>query len=211
MILYFESIVWEPMAASFVVRCLSSADLDEVLSVHLELFEVKYSRRTIESFLGPTYLSLVLVDATEASQKIMGVSVSTRSWYSMCSNQTTAYLSTFGILPEYQRHGLGTYLFCLTCHILRSFYRTRELSLHMLRSKLSNYEFYTKLGLTAVRVIPQYYNIDGTEYDALAMSTDLVGILDEQNRSDISLSSDLTTLRNMRRIVRFWHPLFCNP
>jgi ribosomal protein S18 acetylase RimI-like enzyme len=199
------------MAASFLVRRLSAADVEEVLTVHLELFEVKYSRATIESFLGASYFSLGLVDVADATQRLVGVSVSHRKWLSICSDQTISYLTTFGILPEYQRRGLGTYLFCLTCHILRSFYRSREISLHMLRTKKSNYEFYTKLGLSAVRVIPNYYNFDGTGRDAITMSTNLIDVLDEPHRPDISVAPDLILLLNTRRVVRFWYPIFSNP
>jgi ribosomal protein S18 acetylase RimI-like enzyme len=194
------------------VRLLTGEDVNEVYAVHLLLFQVKYSRQTIESFLVHKYLSLILVDVTDGShEKIVGVSISFREWVSMCSTQRRAYLSTFGILPEYRNQGLGTYLFGLTCHILRVHYCVGELSLHMLQSNVVSYKFYERLGMHATRVLPEYYNFDNSTHTAVYMRRELIRLANEVARPDISHGPDIDQMLRQKEHIWFLAQLICEP
>jgi ribosomal protein S18 acetylase RimI-like enzyme len=201
------------MSKSFVVRLLTSADIQEVLEVHLLLFEVKYSRHTIESFLRDKYLALVMVDVSDRSkEKIIGVSVTSREWISLCSTEKRGYLSTFGILPEWRRNGLGTYLFRLTCHILRFHYNVEEIALHMLQSNRSSYGFYQSVGMNATLILPEYYNFDDSKHTAVYMRRELVCIESEDcERQDIIVSPEINHLLSKKQNVWFFYPLIFEP
>jgi ribosomal protein S18 acetylase RimI-like enzyme len=189
------------MSQTFLARLMRRADVDEVLAVHLSLFEVKYSRSTIEQFLTSTYLSLVLVHVDNATETIVGVSVSSREWIAICNRQRRAYLSTFGILPDFQRRGLGAHLFRLTCDILRMHFTVSEIRLHMLKGKQGTYDFYIAQQLVAIGVLKDYYSLGEGFHDAILMARDLRFIPKIEPRDDVAILPELVELLNTTQWV----------
>lgn len=197
-------------AMSFLVRLMTNADIDEVWRLHLDLFEVKYDRRTIQSFMRPDYFALLLVD-TDKDSEIIGVSVSQRMWVSRCSGERVCYLSTFGIKREYQRCGLGSFLFRLTCNLLRTHYGVIRMSLHMLASNRGVYDFYEKLGMSAWKLLPGYYHFDSTPRDSIVMCAPLDTIRNENRRDDIIVPLEIEDLLLTRDHVHFYSSWFRAP
>jgi ribosomal protein S18 acetylase RimI-like enzyme len=185
----------------FVARRMRHADLEKVLAFHLLLFEVKYSRRTIERFLGPDHLALVLVHVDGQSEVIIGVSTSRRKWVSACTRLRTAYLTTFAILPDFQRRGLGAHLFRLTCDILRTYYTVFEIRLHMVKGKKPTYDFYIAQRLVAVNVVKNYYSFDGG-HDAVEMAAPLDMVPRIGARPDVTVLPELMELLGSKQ--RLW-------
>jgi ribosomal protein S18 acetylase RimI-like enzyme len=192
----------------FMVRLMRRSDLDEVLSIHRDLFEVKYTRSIIESFLSGRHLSLVLLHVTSQAETLIGISVTSRSWVSICSKERTAYLATFGIHPPYQRRGLGAYLFKLTCRLLSVHFSIKDLSLHMLKSKTSTYQFYSAMGMTASSVLRDYYSFDDARHDAILMVTQIAAAGVE--RPDVQLYPEIDAMLAAPQKVWLFAPLCCH-
>jgi ribosomal protein S18 acetylase RimI-like enzyme len=191
----------------FMVRLMRRSDIDEVLSIHLSLFEVRYNRSDIVSFLSGNYLSLVLVRVADQTETLVGVSTAIRHWVSICSKQRTASLSTFGILAPYQRRGLGAYMFRLTCRILLVHFGVQDLSLHMLKSKAPTYQFYIAMGMVASSVIRNYYDFDKGQHDALFMVKQLTA--DAVERPDVQLYPEIDAMLAGPQKVWLFAPWFC--
>jgi ribosomal protein S18 acetylase RimI-like enzyme len=198
-------------SARFVARRMLRSDVNEVLALHLLLFEVKYTRQTIKTFLAPDHLSLLLVRVDVPRELIVGVSTSIRAWASVCSRQRNAHLSTFGILPAFQRRGLGAYLFRLTCDILRTHYSVCEIRLHMLRAKQPTYDFYVAQRLVAVGVIKNYYTFDGGHHDAIVMANEIDCIPRLVPRADVNVAPELAELLETKQCVSPFAQLFATP
>lgn len=191
----------------FFVRQMTAADVDESLEVHLQLFEVKYTRNTILSQLQPQYISLLLFHG----DKIIGVAVGERRWVSWCSTERILYLATFGILPEYRRQGLGRYLFLLMCQIAREHYAVTIIKLHMLRGNTNTYDFYTHLGMKCAMILPEYYHFDETAHDGLLMQSPLKALPEWSSREDVEVSNDIAALMKTRQPLHWYSPIFCCP
>jgi ribosomal protein S18 acetylase RimI-like enzyme len=186
------------------------SDIDEVLALHASLFEVKYPRAVIESFVSAPHLSLLLIHVANQTETLIGVSVSSRRWVSLCSKQRTAYLSTFGIRQSSQRRGLGSYLFRLTCRVLFQRFSIQDLSLHMLRSKRSTYEFYNAIGMTASAVVPRYYVLDDKHHDALFMVKQFTAAdLEVPERRDVQVYPEIEAMLAEPQEVWLLAPWFC--
>ena len=54
------------------------SDLEEVESIHIQLFPLRYSKSVFQNFLESDFLSLVLVGIKDDKTKIIGVSTSHR-------------------------------------------------------------------------------------------------------------------------------------
>jgi ribosomal protein S18 acetylase RimI-like enzyme len=199
------------MTHPFLVRLMRRSDIDELVGCHGAILEVCYQRATIESFLRGDHLSLLIVFVDGAREAIIGFSVSSRQWMSACSTQRTAYLSTFGILPEFQRRGLGAYLFRLTCHVLQAHYQVYDIHLHMLKEKRSTYDFYIAQRMVAVSVLRQYYTFDGKKHDAVFMSRELACVPREERRPDIVLLPEIEELLTATQKLCPFAQLFCTP
>ena len=191
----------------FFVRQLTPADVDESLQVHRQLFEVKYSRDTIESHLRPEFVSLLLFH----EDRIVGVAVAERRWVSFCSTERIMYLATFGILPEYRRRGLGRYLFLMMCRIGQVHYGVKLIKLHMLRTNTVTYDFYTHIGMKCTMVLPGYYHLEMGNMDALVMQSPISALPKWEAREDVQLSNDLVVLMETKQAVRWYSPIFCCP
>jgi ribosomal protein S18 acetylase RimI-like enzyme len=199
------------MTQPFLVRLMRQSDVDEVLGCHGAVLEVCYSRPVIESFLRSHYLTLVLVFVDGGAEAIVGFSVAHREWVSACSTQRTAYLSTFGILPEFQRRGLGAFLFRLTCRVLRAHYGVRDIRLHMLKDKRATYAFYVAQQMAAVRVLREYYSFLGKRHDAVLMRAELAAVPREPARPDVALLPEIAELLATRQRLCPLAQLFCAP
>lgn len=189
---------------------MTQADIDEVWKLHLDLFEVKYERKTISSFLNKSYLCLLLVDARNNSE-IVGVSVSERRWVAYCSSERVCYLATFGIRKDLQRTGLGSFLFRLTCHIQRKHFGVTRMSLNMLQTNQGVYRFYESVGMIAQKILPNYYTFDGQKHDSVVMSAELMTIQEEKRRDDISVPLEIEDILLTHDQVYFFSPLLRAP
>jgi ribosomal protein S18 acetylase RimI-like enzyme len=195
----------------FMVRLMRRSDIDEVLSIHLSLFEVKYSRPLITSFLSAPHLSLVLVHVADQVETVVGISVATRRWVSLCSKQRTAYLSSFAIQPKYQRRGLGTFLFRLTCRVLLVHFGIQEMTLHMLKSKTPTYEFYRAMGMSASGIIRNDYLIGEEKHDAMFMAMQLAGAaVKPAERPDMQIYPEIDAMLAAQQKVWLLAPWFCH-
>jgi ribosomal protein S18 acetylase RimI-like enzyme len=198
------------MTQPFLVRLVRPSDVEELLGCHGATLEVCYSRKTVESFLGAGYLTLVVVFIDGGVEAIIGFSVARRQWVSACSTARTSYLSTFGILPEFQRRGLGAYLFRLSCHILRAYYGVHDINLHMLKDKRSTYDFYIAQQLIAVRVMREYYSFDVKKHDAVLMNRDLASVPTEEERPDVAVLPEVGELLATKQKLWPLAQLFCS-
>ncbi|OHT04210.1 acetyltransferase, GNAT family protein [Tritrichomonas foetus] len=195
---------------NYQVRLMKYEDIDEVEKIHIILFPVRYQRKVFEEYLKPNYLALLLTIHEEGAEKIIGVSMSSRSWVSKFSYVKKSYLGTFGVIPEYQKKGLGSFLLRLTCRILGNYYQCSSMSLHMLRKDKEVYNFYTKNGLNPIQVLEKYYSFSEPREDALLMSCDLNKI-DFIERDDILPSSEVKELLTGKQVIGYFAPWFSWP
>lgn len=179
----------------YKIRLLTEDDLEEALQLHLLLFPVKYSMKTMQNFLQPSHLALVLTIQEGKKERIIGVSVSTRSWISFFSTYKDSYLSTFGIHPDFQHTHLGSDLLNITSKILKDHFNCLTLHLHMQKINNVAYNFYVHLGFTAVSLIPGHYSLgDGPVSDAVYMSLDLNKFNYPKSMNQISLTTEVSEL-----------------
>lgn len=185
------------MEKIFTIRLIRSEDLEELLALHHLLFPVKYSMKTMNSFLKEHYLSLVLTVKEENKEKIIGVSVTRRRWAGFFSTDRYGYLCTFGIHPDYRQKHFATDILHVTCRILKNHFLCSSLSLHMQKINNAAFKFYISFGFKAVEVIPQHYSLPDEESAAVFMiyslkDTDLTDNLHNQITIDPEVQSLFT-------------------
>lgn len=199
------------MQKRYKIRTMTSGDVEECHKVHLSLFPVKYSANEIANYCNSEYLSLIITTIEDEKEKIIGVSTTHRFWTSKFSYDRVSYLGTFGILEEYRKKGLGTYLLRLTCKIIGSYYNCSRFSLHMLRRN-DLLHFYESVGLEAIQVIPEYYGFTTPRPDAIIMSCDPRNIeFDINSRDDIDLDEEIKRMLNEKQAIGWFAPWFSKP
>lgn len=200
------------MKSTFKIRKMTVDDIDECLDVHHLLFPVKYSKNEITEYCNQEFLSLLLTTNDEEGQeKIIGVSTTRRFWTSKFSYDRTSYLATFGILENYRKKGLGSYLLGVTLKIIGSYYCCSRFSLHMLR-KNELLHFYEKAGLEAIQVIPEYYSFTDPRPDAVVMQCDPRKTdFNIDSRDDIVFDDEVKLMLNEKQSVGWLAPWFNKP
>ena len=197
---------------SFRVRLMRSEDKEECERVHIILFPVRYSKSIYDEYLKPDHLSLLLTTIEDGSEKIIGVSMSFRFWVSKFSYERRCYLGTFGILPDYQKRGLGTYFLRLTCKILGGYFNCARFELHCLRKDHSISNFYNRVGFAAEDVLLQYYSFSDPHEDALLMACDPRKVeYDEKAIDNIEIDPEVQKMLNEKQSIGFFAPWFSNP
>lgn len=161
------------MEKVFTIRLIREDDLEELLKLHHLLFPVKYTMKTMNDFLKPHYLALVITVKEDDKEIIIGESVCKRKWSSFFSTDRYGYLCTFGIHPDYRLKHFGTDILHVTTRILKNHFLCSSLSLHMQKINEAAYSFYINFGFKAIEVLPEHYSLPGEEAAAVFMTYQL--------------------------------------
>ncbi|EAX97304.1 acetyltransferase, GNAT family protein [Trichomonas vaginalis G3] len=194
----------------FLIREMKKADIEEVEKLHIAIFPVRYSKNVFIGFLRPDYLSLVIETEWYGEKRIIGVSTSSRNWASPFSRSRTAYLSTFGILPEFRRHHLGTLLLNATVACLAKYYGCIELSLHMEAANKAAYEFYISNKFIAVQLLPDHYTFNNSYHDAYFMRKP-INTIELDRKNTIEYSKEVEYLAHNSQYISWFHRFCLDP
>lgn len=199
------------MQKNYRIRKMKLDDVDECLNLHHLLFPVKYSKNEITEHCNPEFLSLLLTTNEDGKEKIIGVSTTRRFWSSKFSYDRTSYLATFGILEQYRKKGLGSFLLGVTLKIIGSYYCCSLFSLHMLRkNELLN--FYGKAGLKAIQILPEYYSFSDPRPDAVIMQCDpRESNFSIDSRDDVEFDTEVKLMLNEKQSIGWFSPWFDKP
>lgn len=183
------------MEKVFTIRLVQDKDMNELLELHHLLFPVKYTMKTMNSFLKQHYLSLVLTVKEKGKEKIIGVSVTRRRWVSFFSTDRFGYLCTFGIHSDYRQKHFATDLLHVTCKILKNHFLCSSLSLHMQKINEAAYKFYINFGFKAIEILPQHYSLPDEESTAVYMIYNLKDNVSYDNlNNQISIDPEVQLL-----------------
>lgn len=191
----------------YLIRKMTKDDIKEVQELHLILFPVVYSYNVFLSFLDYSYVSLVIETEWYGEKRLVGVSTVSREWLGLFTRARRAYLSTFGIRPEFRRKNLGTILLKVTEACMSHYFGCDELALHMLNTNNAAYEFYTKNGLIVQKLLPRHYTFDNKKHDALYLTKHIKNSKLPQ-QENITYSEYVEELANNKQYVT-WFQRYC--
>lgn len=203
----------------FSIRRMTKGDIDEVKEIHDLLFPLKYSYSVYLEFISESYLSLILegkrmVKKTEddkeelvEEKKIIGVATASREWISLFSCQRSGYLATFGILPGFRKHKLGTVLLNTLTECLRVYFSIKFVDLHMLADNKVAGEFYNKCGYIIIEKLFGFYTFYNKKHDAFLLRKRLDDFKYVKPEG-IELSDNVEYLMNNTQQVS-WFQRFC--
>lgn len=105
------------------------------------------------------------------------------------------YIMTLGAVPEFRKKGLGSELVKRCLELARSEHKCGVVYLHVIRYNTNAIRFYEKLGFVRITEIPDYYCIDGDNYNCFLYAKFING--NETKPSLFTIISDL--------FITVWH------
>lgn len=197
------------------VRLLNPSDLKNLKELFNQLFPVKYSMQYIQNLLSPNYLSLVIIDHS-SDNKIVGVSISRRSWVNFFSTERSCYLSSFGIDRKYRRTSLGSDLLKITLNITFQCFGIKCVKLHTQKTNSAAIMFYQSIGFHPITVHPHYYNLPNTDPEsdenvAIEYIIDTLPFETIQLKNDLQLNEDIKNIQNKRQDFTWLESFFLSP
>lgn len=167
-------------SVSFRFRPIQPEDKDVVQKLHEEWFPVRYQTDFYEELaqqkMGgePLYTSLAILPDQQVAACIVGAYVQTQRLSEpmrkmlVCdpSRYTTMfYIMTLGTITECRHCGLATRLVTACMETVEQDPSCGVLYLHVITFNTAAIRFYEKLGFERIQEIPNYYNINGEQYN----------------------------------------------
>jgi len=167
----------------WIFRDIHERDLPEVISLHEELFPVKYSRKFYDSLLDKNSAGMVTIIMQDLfSETIAGVcTFRIQSTPNSFLKAREGYIATFGIKTDFRRQGLGRNLLEFAIKEMEKVEEIYRVCLHVKTDNDAAIALYKSLGFMIKSRLYNHYMIDNEEHDAFEVEKIIV-----RERVDVS-------------------------